>query len=195
MTASMAQAEPKVHEATQHTHDGFYLRIGAGPEYSRPVAGDAQLMNSTAVSLGWSVSPSTALFFGSRTAARIKLLGDSAESGADSRGLALMEFQLGTSYYRDNNVHFTASYGRGFYYDGTTTTKSCGFFCGGDKDPRTIHNKAEYNAINAAVGKEWWTSDNWGGGVALHGSLLSFEDNRIDGPGLSVGLRVTGTYN
>ncbi|NNE09536.1 MAG: hypothetical protein HKN20_13325 [Gemmatimonadetes bacterium] len=178
--------------ASPNSHDGgFFLRLSGGfavasSEFEHgsdliELDGAGGDMN---VAIGGVIAPGLAihgtLFGWFLTEPEIAMEG---ETGTLDSDLSLAAIGGGFTYYVEPaNVYFSVSAGAGelsIETDNVTITSDTGF------------------AMDAAVGKEWWTGDNWGLGVAGHFGYHSIPDGDFDDnwTGASFGVRFTATRN
>jgi hypothetical protein len=174
------------------THDGFLLRLSAGvggASTSEEDSGSKLTVSGTAgeinFAIGMMVSESLALhatLFGwdlQDPEAEITGIGAGTLNGSLSMGA----FGIGlTNYFSPSNLYLSGSIGVGSIsldLDGFPTIET---------DPGI--------AVDLSLGKEWWTSDNWGIGLAGGFGFHSIKDQGGENlSGVSFAVRFSATYN
>jgi hypothetical protein len=181
--------------SSPQTHDGFLLRLSAGPGYASSeidigsatykysgsgadlnLAIGAIVSDNLAIHAtlgGWSiVEPDVELSAGNL----------SLDGQLDDATFGLSTFGVGvTSYFAEN-----------FYFSG-----SLGFAVISIDDGSERGQTDEGLGVDLTLGKEWWVSDGWGlglaGGLGLHSVPTENTDESFQGGSLTV--RFSATYN
>jgi len=175
-----------------HEHDGFFLRMALGFGY-HAVAGTgtgAGVRDPESEATGQDLS----LSIGGAVVENVIIHVDAQLFGSmfdvehrNLYGAALLG--LGATYYlMPVNVYFSGSVGycRSVMYvpneDGSEPTR------------RNFEDTAGI-AISGSVGKEWWTGDNWGMGLALKGAYTHTTDENLTFHTGSLMVLLSATYN
>ena len=199
MMVSLAFAESK-----PFTHDGFFLNISLGfGHQSIDFAYDSHLYNEDGQHIyefnQSGLATDLDLKFGGRIANNLLLhvtlagstsIGEVDVGEEDKIKTNLSIFGLGTTYYFLDNFFATASFGMSeFHFDSDISTFNA-------TANRIVDNIVCGLAIQAAVGKEWWVSDNWGLGASV--ALLygfDFGEYEYRDASTTVSIRFSATYN
>jgi hypothetical protein len=173
-----------------HQHDGFYLRLAAGPGYAQlteDIMGNdfelSGLGSCFRIQIGGPVSENLIIYgeFGGVLILNpdFKLAGQTFET-SETR-MSTSDFGPGLTYYfMPTNIYVSFS----------ALLSQVTLEVDGDKsesDPGI--------GLNAMVGKEWWVGDDWGIGatIYIYFSTMKDEDNTINN--FSVGVLFSATYN
>lgn len=183
--AGTAQASPNSHDG------GFFLRLAGGAAFAATeiTDGDDKIKidgpgGDMNIAIGGVITPGLAihgtLFGWFLSEPDVDINGMSGTLNSD---LNLTAIGGGITYYIEPaNVYFSFSAGGGeisIEADNVMITSDTGL------------------VIDASLGKEWWTSDNWGLGVAGSFGYHSIPDGDVDEnwTGSSFGVRFTATRN
>ncbi len=172
--------------------DGFFMRLstgGAGAKTHSEYGGDRVEFSGSGVDLnlafGGIVSPNLALhgtLFG-WTVEDPDMELNGLKVGVDG-DVTAAGFGVGLTYYAmPANLYVSGSIGSGrVHFDIHRLGE-------GDTDRGVM--------LDLTLGKEWWTGDNWGLGVAVGMTYHSFPDPDVaaDWTGTSFGVRFTATRN
>ena len=180
---------------TKHKHDGFFLRLttGIGGATSIEDTEVAELSFSgisshATIGIGYAVVENLIINLDIFTSlARDSTVEFDEDIGQAATELTISNIGVGATYYiMPTNVYLAGSIALA-----SGTLRS---------DWRTTELDVGYG-INVAVGKEWWTSDNWGIGVAgqLFHTVLP-DENLITGEVFdrkttSIGIVFSATFN
>jgi hypothetical protein len=173
-----------------HQHDGFYLRLAAGPGYAQLtediMGNDFELSGLGSCfrsQIGGPVAENLIIYgeFGGVLILNpdFKLAGQTFET-SETR-MSTSDFGPGLTYYfMPTNIYVSFS----------ALLSQVTLEVDGDKsesDPGI--------GLNAMVGKEWWVGDDWGIGatIYIYFSTMKDEDNTINN--FSVGVLFSATYN
>ncbi len=190
---AMASA-PTVSEAAEkgfHKHDGFYLRLTTGVGYnSSDFKNDAGSLTMTGVAgqttlgIGYAIMENFILnadLFGNVVSdPTVEMGGESVELSASLQNTGI---GLGVTYYiMPVNIYVTGGFGAAM------TSLDLGGGMQGDTDTGW--------GLNAAAGKEWWVSANWGIGAALQFFYMDVPGAHSGSVSTwSAGLLFSATYN
>ena len=174
------------------THDGFFLRLSGGFGHARTsidLVSEFEVRGATGdlnLAVGGMVAPNLALhgtIFGwSAADPDLEWTGvGSAELNGD---VTLSAVGVGLTYYvMPANLYLSGSVGAG------TLKADISGGLEGETDTGVI--------VDLTVGKEWWTGNSWGLGLAGDVMLHSLPEKGIDESwgGASVGIRFSATLN
>ena len=193
-TVSLFVATSALAAGGAETHDGFYLRLTTGLGYasSSVDAGGSTvkfsgLSGNTTLGVGWAIFNNfiiNADIFGAKMT-NPTVTQDGTDMG-DAGGMSLMTYGLGigvTYYFMPINIYLTGSVGPAWI--------------SAEQGGSSVDSKTGWG-INAALGKEWWVSANWGLGLAgqfLYTKIPTNANASSDFGTLSAGLLFTATYN
>lgn len=179
-----------------HSHDGFFMRLMMGAGFLKVTSAssgyDLQASGGAfgdMVSFGWSVrenlvlSVDTSVFMGSPS-----LRGKSRAPDSKDAFFGFMQMGPGLTYYfMPSNVYASANFGFGNIFISERRE--------GQADLDHDMNMGWGAAL--AGGKEWWTSDNWGLGVAGRFVYVQSREEVTDClfRGYSLSVAFTATYN
>jgi len=151
--------------AGYHTHDGFYLRLLAGPSAVAGVANDDLDTSVSGVGGAFHIAAGTALV------PNLIIYGELFVNTALSPTVESGELEVETS---DDTAFSLVGIGPGLaiYLPGNFYLSSTLAFSRLVLDPDTEQDDDEATTdlgvtLTAAIGKEWWVSSNWGLGAAL----------------------------
>jgi hypothetical protein len=177
---------------TAHRHVGAFFRPDLGAGYIAMSASqngvDAQISGvagTFGIAVGGAVSENTILAFHLWDAVATNptlSLGGVSTNNANAT-VTLIAFGPELSIYSANNLYFSV----------TPSLTRAAFAAGG-----TSSDTNWGYGLRAAVGKEWWVSENWGLGVAGHLSLTVNDDSGPNGPtwtGWGATVAFSATYN
>ena len=164
--ASVASAEepPSREPPGYHQHDGFYLRLGLGGGYlstSTRVSGSELSVTGGGPVLdvavggpcgGTSFSLVTCTGAAPKTRPSLEAEADSTANGVSN---VLTSFGVGMAHYFGSNAFLGGS---------VLLSRLSINDDGGDTVARSKYGPG----FSLIVGKEWWVSDNWGLGAAIH---------------------------
>jgi hypothetical protein len=182
LTPAVALAQPAAPGPTpalqvatrgQHQHDGFFLRmmLGLGGTSMKGTSGPTELKVSgsgggVGIALGGAVSPNLVVFGeivdSIATNPEVELQGTKLGRGKGSAGI--VGIGPGLAYYFDNNL----------YLSGTVAFTR---LIVQDDDGKKVAETDYGPGASLVLGKEWWVSDNWGLGVALHAMFARMNDH------------------
>ncbi len=140
-------------DTATNRHDGFFLRLQQGAGASgirREPHGDPD-----SASLEWSVSMGGAL------REHLVMHGDLFLEAEHGGGRKMLGIGAGLTFYSETNLYLTAGLGMAEVYDGAG--RDGGGHYGGP-------------ALRAQFGQEWWSSANWGLGLAIGGRAVFAPD-------------------
>jgi hypothetical protein len=167
------------------THDGFFLRLSAGPGYANTSAGSVDLSGLTGdynFAIGGVVSRDLALhgtFFGWDIGdPDVEVNGN--DVGSLDEHLALSAMGGGVTYYvMPANIYLSGSLALAWLSTADNVESDIGF------------------GLDATLGKEWWVGGSWGLGLAAAFGYHSVPDEFSDTSwsGASFGLRFSATLN
>jgi hypothetical protein len=201
--ASAAQAQPVaepppvVQTATTpgyQKHDGFYLRLIAGPGYttmsSSEGSDDVSVHGGGAgfsLAIGGALSENLVLFG--------ELLGDRAFNPtftAGGRSVSVEDVSAGLSGFGGGVAYYLMPIN--IYFSGALTLTQ--LTIQDEKNDRKIGETKYGPGLDITAGKEWWVSPNWGLGVAAQLALATMKDKEAGGAswtalGFSVALSAT----
>ncbi len=175
------------------THDGFFLRLSAGFGYAGTKidlgASDLEVTGATGdvnFAIGGIVAPNLALhgtILGwSASEPDVELTG--VGSGELNGDVTMSALGAGVTYYfMPSNLYLSGTVGFGRLEVDLSGGPE------GDTDAGLV--------LEFVLGKEWWTGDNWGLGLAGAVALHSIPDGDLDEDwkGTSLGLRFSATLN
>ena len=166
--------------AAPETHDGFYLRLAAGPGMS---LGQSVQIANTSVAVGWAVRENLIVQL---DISGVKSIAAGADAGTD-----VLNVGVGAVYYlMPANLYFAGSAGVSNQFD-----------------PDYYYRRTTAGwAANFLLGKEWWVSENWGIGIAGQFMYSSVPEMYVDSVGgwrdsykhsnlKFFGLHLSATYN
>lgn len=167
---------PESSEGGKHTHDGIYLHFSSGPgigTLSNDDVGDTSIAHLLNLQFGYSATANLEL--------SLDLYGCyiyNADFGYDSEN-GWGGVGGGLSYYvMPYNLFANLSFGYARFNSSMDIGGGHGI------------------ALQAALGKEWWISDNWGIGPALHFSYArAFSERSRSASGYSGALLLSFAYN
>lgn len=175
-----------------YKHDGFFLRMLAGPGYAELVDKDvmgsdlkfSSLGTATRFQIGGVISENLIIYgeFGGvgQLQPKVEWMGETTTVGRLS--VFVYDFGGGITYYlMPVNVYFSFSLytsGAALEYFGGEYESGSGF------------------GLNAMIGKEWWISYDWALGAAIYGYYSTMEEERgFTINNFSVGVLFSATYN
>lgn len=201
LLACISASTPTMAETPgKHTHDGFFLRVGAGAGYASDSAeedGVEVTVSGGAVApifldLGFALSKGFSLH---ASAAGWTIIGPelTISSGSESVTLdgdndvsaSVFLYGLGGTYYFDPSNSFV-----------TVIVGASQFKLENADDPDAWESEWGFGA-RGMFGKEWWVSDNWGLGVAGYVDISQnkdSDDSAVSWTGVSLGALVTATF-
>jgi hypothetical protein len=173
-----------------HQHDGFYLRLAAGPGYAQLtediMGSDFELSGLAScfrIQIGGTVSENLIIYgeMGGVVTYNpdFKLAGETFETSETQ--MTMSDFGPGLTYYfMPANIYLSFSALLSSVRLKVDEDES-------DSDPGF--------GLNAMVGKEWWVGDDWGIGAAfyIYFSTMNDEDNTINN--FSIGALFSATFN
>jgi len=176
-----------------HKHDGFLLRLAAGPGFgSQSYDGEDFTYTREGPAMVAEIAVGVLVFenFAAHVSAWYWHIGDTVVSDGHEAHwsddtLTAIGGGIGATYFiMPWNVYLTAGFG--------ATDLSRGDPEGYDMETTPVL------AARAAAGKEWWVSDNWGLGFAVaYDAAVALLNEGGEGmmEGSSIGLLLSATYN
>ncbi len=183
----------------ENEHDGFFFRYQAGFG-SGDAEGEFAEQSGTAgfstLQLGGAVTPSFVIHGGFSYAL---ISGDLEFSDGDSTtgDFVMLLPTVGVSFYiMPINIYISPE----LYFAGSATGSGDDYIAP-DGTPVIVEDSDAESGqgFGVRIGKEWWVSPNWGLGIALHYSQVSFDFEDCDsqcGVDTSLfGIAFSATYN
>jgi len=174
-----------------YKHDGFFLRMLAGPGYvelvEKNVLGSDLKFSSTGAAtrfqIGGTVSDNLIIYgeFGGVGQPRPKMewMGESTTVG--NLSAYVFDFGAGITYYlMPINVYFSFSL--------HTSQAELEYY--------SEKYESDYGfGLNAMIGKEWWISYDWALGAAIYSYYSTMKDREYTINNFSIGVLFSATYN
>lgn len=181
-------------DATNHTHDGFFLRLalGMGHENLNVNTGDGELIDLSGFGFGLSIA------IGGTIVPNLALHADIFGSGVIDPNVSQNGVELGE--LRDSTMTQSAI-GIGATYHFMPINLYVGLSLGvgvvGLESPESNLDADPGFAMNAMVGKEFWVGDDWGIGVAAQLIYNHVPTNSDDSSSdwTSFNILFSATYN
>ena len=173
--------------AQSRTHDGFFLRLqagfGNGSFTAKYDGGNNEYTASSArifaYKIGWSQNRNWALhynFTGLSATDLVKL-------GGSSSGYSVYSRAIGASYYfLSQNIYLAPEFR---------------LSSAAELNVGNVRYLYSGSGLGLSLGKEWWTSSNWGLGLALSYHQDSLKGDNHDGTASTshLGILFSATYN
>jgi hypothetical protein len=177
----------------RHRHENLFIRVIAGPSFQTAVTseeGEDLTVSGPGITLqaafGWNVARNLILYaelFDDVALSTTVDLGDQSEE-LDDTSFGVFGAGLGVAYYTAGN----------FYVSGSAALSQ--LHATYEEDGVTVKWDSSFGfGVNVLAGKEWWISDSFALGAALHLLLGSVPDEEADeswGVG-GVGLALSAT--
>jgi hypothetical protein len=180
----------------ENLHDGFYLRLHLGGGFTHVSGGDAFGDPLTAqggsvsfgIALGAAITPNFIvfgnLFYAGIAAPDVSIGG--LGSGVSNSTVLLTGIGPGAAYYFEPiNIYLT----------GTVAAMEVEIE---DANNNPLYQSKVGIGVQVTVGKEWWTSQNWGLGLAgelIAASMKDKSDSNVTWTSSSYSLLFSATYN
>jgi hypothetical protein len=167
-----------------HTHDGFYLRLHLGPDYTAMSSGPAAVIGGSSMEVsGPGVGFGVAV--GGALTTDFVLYGTMVISSASNPTVKIDGMSLGSG---SGDMDLVGLGGGAAYYIEPTNLYVAGSILLAnlqitDSNGKKIGESDSGLGLEGLVGKEWWVSDQWGLGVAAQVLWARMKDKDTFGMG------------